>query len=53
MAVLGKECTARVRGFAQSGELKGTLAAKRAKVRNLLGVEMKEMSRLVRKILDG
>jgi hypothetical protein len=53
MAVLGKECTAKVSGFAQSGELKGTLAAKRAKARSLLSVEMKEMSQLVRKILDG
>ena len=53
LAALGKECTAKVRGFSQSGELKGTLAAKRAKVRNLLSVEMKEMSRHVRKILDG
>jgi methylase of polypeptide subunit release factors len=51
LAALGGECTARVRAFAQSGDLTGTLAAKRAKVRDLLSVEMKEMSRLMGKIL--
>jgi type I restriction-modification system DNA methylase subunit len=51
LALIGKGCTSAVSKLTQSGSLTGTLAAKRAKVREHLCVEMKEISQLVRKIL--